>query len=53
MVKNDGRGAIAASLPPILERLKLNNENWFDNITQFEKVYAKRFARKRRSRQAA
>jgi REP element-mobilizing transposase RayT len=53
ILRDDKRGAISAHLPPILERLKINQEEWLNNATQFEKLYHKKFARKRRHNQAA
>jgi hypothetical protein len=53
ILKDDKRAAISAHLPPILERLELNTEEWLNNATQFEKLYLKKFARKRRTVSAA
>ena len=53
ILRDDKRGAISAHLPPILERLGINQEEWLDSATQFEANYRKKFARKRRSSQAA
>ena len=52
-LREDKRGAISAHLPPILERLEINQEEWLNNATQFERLYHKKFARKRRHNQAA
>lgn len=52
-LRDDKRGAISAHLPPILERLEINQEEWLNNATQFERLYHKKFARKRRYNQAA
>ena len=53
IIREDKHGAISIHLPPILERLGLDSENWLENATQFEQRYSKKFARKRRVRQAA
>ncbi|SEQ65987.1 hypothetical protein SAMN03080615_02231 [Amphritea atlantica] len=53
IVRNDKRGAIAMHLPPILKRLEIDQKEWLSNATQFEMLYPKKFARKRRSAQAA
>lgn len=53
ILRDDKRGAISAHLPPILERLEINQEGWLNNATQFERLYHKKFARKRRHNQAA
>ena len=53
ILRDDKRGAISAHLPPILERLEINPEEWINNATQFEKIYLKKFARKRRIHFAA
>ncbi|WP_420555147.1 transposase [Neptuniibacter marinus] len=52
ILRDDKRGAISAHLPPILERLEINQEEWLNNATQFERLYHKKFARKRRHNQA-
>ena len=44
----DKRGAIASNLPPILERLGINQKTWLNNATAFEQIYRQRFARKRK-----
>jgi REP element-mobilizing transposase RayT len=53
ILRDDKRGAISVHLPPILERLGINQEEWLDTATQFEANYRKKFARKRRPSQAA
>lgn len=53
ILRDDKRGAISSHLPPILERLEINQEEWLNNVSQFEMLYHKKFARKRRSKQAA
>ncbi|KXJ50793.1 MAG: transposase [Neptuniibacter sp. Phe_28] len=53
ILRDDKCGAISAHLPPILERLEINQEEWLNNATQFERLYHKKFARKRRHNQAA
>ncbi|WP_296063211.1 transposase [uncultured Amphritea sp.] len=53
VIREDKRGAIPLHYPPILGRLKLNPQDWLSNATQFEQLYAKKFAPKRRQRQIA
>ena len=53
ILRDDKRGAISAHLPPILERLEINQEEWLDSATQFEANYRKKFTKKRRPSQAA
>lgn len=53
ILRDDKCGAISADLPSILERLEINQEEWLNNATQFEKLYLKKFARKRRIHSAA
>lgn len=48
ILRDDKRGAIAMHLPPILQRLNLNNKTWLNNVTQFEAIYHTRFAKKRK-----
>jgi hypothetical protein len=36
-------------LPPILERLSINRQQWLRQSQQFEKLYASQFAKKRRT----
>jgi len=45
IIKPIKRGAIAAHLPPILERLKLGKQRWKDLATQFEARYRTQFSR--------
>ncbi len=44
------RGVISESLPPILDRLNLNEKEWIEQATQFESCYQKQFAKTRASR---
>jgi REP element-mobilizing transposase RayT len=48
IIREDKRGAIPLHLPPILDRLGIDRKTWIANATSFEKVYQKRFAKKRR-----
>jgi REP element-mobilizing transposase RayT len=48
IIREDKRGAIPLHLPPILDRLGIDRKTWLANVTGFEKVYQKRFAKKRR-----
>jgi hypothetical protein len=47
MIRTDKRGAIPINLPPILERLSINQQQWLQQSEQFEKLYASQFAKKR------
>jgi hypothetical protein len=49
MIRTDKRGAIPINLPPILERLSINQQQWLQQSQQFEKLYASQFAKKRRT----
>jgi hypothetical protein len=49
MIRTDKRGAIPINLPPILERLSINRQQWLKQSQQFEKLYASQFAKKRRT----
>jgi hypothetical protein len=51
MIRPDKQGAIPINLPPILERLSINRQQWLQQSQQFEKLYASRFAKKRRTLQ--
>lgn len=48
LVRKDKRGAIPVHHPPILERLRLDPQSWLSNATEFEQLYLKKFAAKRR-----
>jgi REP element-mobilizing transposase RayT len=45
IIRNDKRGFIDDKLPPILNRLELDTEQWHLNSTQFEFLHARRFNR--------
>jgi hypothetical protein len=49
IIRTDKRGAIPINLPPILERLSINRQQWLQQSQQFEKLYASQFAKKRRT----
>jgi len=49
IIRPDKRGAIPINLPPILERLSINRQQWLQQSQQFEKLYASQFAKKRRT----
>ena len=53
IIREDKRGAIKESLPPILERLQIDQQEWLINVTQFETQYSQKFARRRRTKTAA
>ena len=48
MIRTDKRGAIPINLPPILERLSIDRQQWLQQSQQFEKLYASQVAKKRR-----
>ena len=39
ILREDKRGAIDGRLPPILQRLGLENENWVDSVLNFQKYF--------------
>ncbi len=43
MIRPDKRGAIPGHLPPILQRLNLNQKQWLENTTQFEHHFYRKF----------
>ena len=45
IIRSDKRGHIANTLPPILERLQITQDQWCINTTQFEAIHPKRFNR--------
>ena len=46
IVRDDKRGAIDNSLPPILQRLNIPGKRWLTSATQFEAVHHQRFNKK-------
>jgi hypothetical protein len=42
-------GAIPINLPPILERLSINQQQWLQQSQQLEKLQASQFDKKRRT----
>ena len=49
LLRDDKRGSIALHLPPILERLGIDQKAWLNNATAFEQIYRQRFAKKRQA----
>ena len=45
IIRNDKPGYIPASLPAILKRLQITQEQWQLNTTQFESIHSRRFNR--------
>ena len=45
IIRNDKRGHINSSLPPILTRLQITPDQWHINTTQFAAIHTKRFNR--------
>ena len=50
-IRDDKRGAIRQTLPPILQRLTIEKEQWLINSTQFEAQYPRQFQRRRQRAQ--
>jgi len=42
-IRDDKRGAISNTLPPILHRLGIDPDQWIDSSTRFEQCYQKRY----------
>jgi hypothetical protein len=49
MIRPNKRGAIPINLPPILERLSINRQQWLQQSQQVENLYASQFAKERRT----
>jgi hypothetical protein len=47
VVRDDKRGVINDRLPPILERLNIDNNTWMKNATQFEQQHSQQFRRRK------
>ena len=45
LVRNDKRGYIDETLPPILERMQIAADRWLQNATRFEAIHRGRFNR--------
>jgi hypothetical protein len=45
IIRNDKRGHIYSTVPPILERLQITPDQWCINTTQFEVIHPRRFNR--------
>jgi REP element-mobilizing transposase RayT len=50
IIRAGKRGAIADHLPPIIQRLNLDQKQWLENTTKFEQVFYQKFGRKRPQR---
>ena len=48
ILRDDKKGMIFRTLPPILDRLALQPDQWTKQCSQFEALYEKQFRRKRR-----
>ena len=48
ILRDDKKGMISRTLPPILDRLALQPDQWTKQCSQFEALYEKQFRRKRR-----
>ena len=47
IIREDKRGHIKQTTPPILERLEVNNKDWLLASNQFENIFNKRFNQRR------
>ena len=47
IIREDKRGYIKQTTPPILERLAVNNKDWLLTSSQFENIFNKRFNQRR------
>jgi hypothetical protein len=52
-IREDKKGFIVKSLPPILERLGINEQQWLSNVKSFEAFYYQRFAQHRPEKASA
>jgi hypothetical protein len=43
IIRPDKCGAIAGHLPPILQRLNLDQKEWLENATTFEQQFYRKF----------
>ena len=43
VIRHDKRGFISQLTPPILERLTISQQQWLQQVTEFEKLYNKKF----------
>lgn len=46
-IRHDKRGAIPHHLPPILERLNIDQKEWLEYSTKFEQLFYRRFGHRR------
>ena len=49
IIREDKRGAIPDHIPPILERLSMDQQTWLDNTTGFKKNYQKHVKRRKKN----
>ncbi|KKK57100.1 hypothetical protein LCGC14_3057910, partial [marine sediment metagenome] len=47
LIRPDKRGAIPAHLPSILQRLNLDQSEWMENTTHFERDFYRKFGQRR------
>ena len=47
IIRPDKGGFISSQLPPILQRLNLDQQQWMENATTFEKNFYRKFGCKR------
>lgn len=52
-IRDDKRSMISNDLPPILQRLGIDQSVWIENATQFEKNSRRRFAKRPRHQPSA
>lgn len=53
IIRTDKRGVIPKELPPVLDRMGLDQQTWMQNATQFERNYRLKFSKRRRPPKAA
>ena len=49
IIREDKRGYIKQSTPPILERLSVDQQEWLVASSQFEKIFKQRFNTQRKA----
>ena len=49
VIREDKRGSMAQVFPPILQRLRIEEQQWVENSAQFERIYRQRFQKRKRA----
>jgi hypothetical protein len=47
VIREDKHGSITQTLPPILQRLSIEEKQWVENSAQFERRYRQRFQKRK------